>query len=324
MPEQRAYSFEQVDVFTERAFAGNPLAVFPHAEGLTGDEMQAIAREMNLSETTFVLPSSRPDCAARVRIFTPGRELPFAGHPTLGTAYVLAQQGVLPPGAREFALEEGVGPVPVRVEGDPAAPSFLWMRHQDATFGEPLTDRAAFAAALGLVEADLLPDAPIVTGTTAVAAADAPRRDRGATDRVYVPLRDRTAVDRAALDVPALLRAFAGANAVPMGVYVFAPEANGAYGRMFAPHTSGIPEDPATGSAVGVIAAWLAERGYGESDADGAVRLVCEQGTKMGRQSFLRMRATLVDGKTSGIEVGGAVVPVLDGTLRLPLGAGPR
>lgn len=318
MPEPRAYTFEQVDVFTERIFTGNPLAVFPHAEGLTGEEMQAIAREMNLSETTFVLPPTRPECAALVRIFTPGRELPFAGHPTLGTAYVLVRGGRLPAGARAFALEEGVGPVSVRVEGDPAAPSFLWMRQQDATFGEPFTECAAFAAALGLVEADLLPDAPIITGTTAVTTANAPGRDRGATDRLYVPLRDREAVDRAALDVPALLRAFASANAVPVGVYVFAPEAGGAYGRMFAPHTSSIPEDPATGSAVGVIAAWLAERGHGQPDATDAVRLVCEQGTKMGRQSFLHLRATLVDGKATNIEVGGAVVPVLVGTLRLP------
>src|SRR5215212_8639261 len=121
---ERTYRFVQVDVFTERAFAGNALAVVLGAEGITGEEMQAIAREMNLSETTFIVPPSRPECAATVRIFTPGSELPFAGHPTIGTAFVLAREGLLPPGATGILLEEGIGPVLVRFEGDPAAPTF--------------------------------------------------------------------------------------------------------------------------------------------------------------------------------------------------------
>ncbi len=157
MQGKRAYEFVQVDVFTERIFGGNPLAVFPHAEGLTDDEMAAIAREMNLSETTFVWPATHPDCVARVRIFTPARELPFAGHPTLGTAYVLAAQGMLPAGARDIALEEGVGHVPVHFAGDDLrAPTFVWMEQRDPAFGIPTPGRAAFAAALGLTEDDLL------------------------------------------------------------------------------------------------------------------------------------------------------------------------
>jgi predicted PhzF superfamily epimerase YddE/YHI9 len=102
------------------------------AEGISDEEMQSVAREMNLSDTTFVLPPTRPDCAARVRIFTPGVELPFAGHPTIGTAVVLAREGLLPTGASAIVLEEGVGPVPVRFEGDPASPRFAWMRHGEA------------------------------------------------------------------------------------------------------------------------------------------------------------------------------------------------
>src|SRR5262245_56648121 len=101
------HAFVHVDVCTDRPLTGNALAVILDGQGLTADEMQAIAREMNLAETTFVLPTTRSDCAARVRIFTPGRELPFAGHPTLGTAWVLASRGVVPPGTRRFALEEG-------------------------------------------------------------------------------------------------------------------------------------------------------------------------------------------------------------------------
>src|SRR5205823_13984399 len=109
----RELRFAQVDVFTERAFGGNPLAVVFDAGGLDDGLMQSIAREMNLSETTFLVPPTRPDCAARVRIFTPAREVPFAGHPTIGTSWVLATEGLLPRGATRFMLEERIGPVEV-------------------------------------------------------------------------------------------------------------------------------------------------------------------------------------------------------------------
>src|SRR5262247_2528287 len=145
-----AYRFVQVDVFTERVFGGNPLAVFLDGRGLDDGDMQALAREMNLSETTFVLPATRTDCAARVRIFTPAREVPFAGHPTVGTSWVLATRGLLPAGERRILLEEGIGPVPVTLEGDPAAPRFIWMSHGEARFGPELSDRPAVARALGL------------------------------------------------------------------------------------------------------------------------------------------------------------------------------
>lgn len=301
----REYRFVQVDVFTDRLFGGNPLAVVCDARGLTDGEMAAIAGEMNLSETTFVLPPTRPDCDARVRIFTPRRELAFAGHPTIGTSFVLATHGMLPAGARTLTLEEGVGPVPVRLEGDPAAPAFLWMRHGAATFGPPLAPRADFAAALGLTEDDLLPNAPVQTGTTGSAF-------------LYIPLKDRATVDRAALDVPAILRCFSVTAAV--GVFVFAPDSNltsnRVYARMFAPHTSGIPEDPATGSASGPLGAYLVRHGLVTPDE--TVRIVSEQGTKMGRQSFIHIAVTTEMGAVTGIEVGGSAVPVLEGTLSLP------
>ena len=125
----REYRFVHVDVFTERIFGGNPLAVVLDGRGLSDDEMQAIAREMNLAETTFVFAPTRPDCAAKVRIFTPARELPFAGHPTVGTAWVLATTGALRAGTKELMLEEGIGPVAVEFEGEPSRPTFVWMRH---------------------------------------------------------------------------------------------------------------------------------------------------------------------------------------------------
>ena len=331
----REYRFVQVDVFTERVFGGNPLAVVFDAKGLADGEMQAIAREMNCSETTFLLPPTRPDCAMRVRIFTPAREVPFAGHPTIGTAWVLANEGLLPENSRRFNLEEGIGPVEVTLEGPPTRPSFLWMRHGEARFGPPLADRAGFARALGLAEADLLTGAPVCTGSTGNAFLYIPLRDRDAVDRV----------DRARLDVPALLAA--QGEGPSLGVFVFAPdpdpkagagrgaavagrgepEASRAdaeiepsgykvYSRMFAPHTSGVPEDPATGSASGPLGAYLVEHAL--VAAAPSVDIVSEQGTRMGRPSFLRIRLGMRDGRISSIQVGGSVVPVIEGRLRVP------
>ena len=300
-----AYRFAQVDVFTDRPFGGNPLAVVFDAHMLDDGRMQAIARELNLSETTFLLPPTRPDCAARVRIFTPAREVPFAGHPTIGTSWVLATAGLLPAGATRFLLEEGIGPVEVELEGDPARPSFLWMRHGEAAFGPPLADRAAVAAALGLVKADLWPGAPVCTGSTG-------------SQFLYVPLQDRATVDRAALDVPRILEV--QREGPRMGVFVFAPDPDPAaarvYSRMFAPHTSGIAEDPATGSASGPLGAYLVAQGLVAPAP--SLRIISEQGTRMGRQSFVHIRIAMQAGRIAELNVGGSVVPVIEGQLHVP------
>lgn len=316
MPAPRTYRFLQVDVFTDRVFGGNPLAVFPDPEGLSDAELQAIAGEMNLSETTFVYPPARPDAAARVRIFTPSRELPFAGHPTIGTAYVLATLGRLPAGASEIVLEEGIGPVPVRLEGDPANPGFLWMTHPAARF-EPAAgpdERAAVLRALGLVPDDALGGVngpPIQVGSTGLPF-------------LYVPLRDRAAVDRVVLDERAL--SAARGEGGPTGVFLFAPEpaedeeaargiAGRAYSRMLAPG-AGVQEDPATGSASGPLAVYLVKERLMPAPADGTVRFLSEQGTAMGRQSFVHLRLDLAGGEIRRIEVGGGAVPVIEGTLK--------
>jgi len=296
----REHAFVQVDVFTDRPLAGNPLAVVLDGRGLAGDEMQKIAREMNLSETTFVFPPNARDCAARIRIFTPGREVPFAGHPTLGTAWVLASHGLIPAGTRRFALEEGIGPVPVELEGDPSRPGFVWMRHQDATFGPELRDRAGVARALGLGVGDLRPDAPVQPASTG-------------NTFLFVPLRDRAAVDGAALDSRGLPEA-----AAALGVFVFATDDDDGrrlYSRMFAPH-NGVPEDPATGSAGGPLGAYLVRHGLVRGT--GELNMVSEQGTKMGRQSFVHIRLQAHGADATDIRVGGGVVPVLEGRLRLP------
>lgn len=301
----REYRFCQVDVFTDRIFGGNPLAVFLDGSGLEDGEMQAIAREMNLSETTFVLPPSRPECVARVRIFTPARELPFAGHPTLGTAWVMAHHGRLRARTMRLSLEEGIGPVPVEFEGESRSPRFVWMSHRDATFGPEIKERAAIARALGLDESSLLSGAPIETGSTGLGF-------------LFVPLRNRDAVDRAVLDVPTLLASIGAAK--DAGLFVFAPNsepsAERVYSRMFAPHRSGITEDPATGSASGPLGAYLVRHGLVQARA-AEVRIVSEQGTKMGRQSFVHIALRVEDNNVKEIRVGGGVVSVLEGRLRL-------
>ena len=300
----RSYRFVQVDVFTDRVFGGNPLAVFFDGRGFDDPVMQQVAREMNLSETVFLFPPSRPDCAAALRIFTPAREVAFAGHPTVGTAWVLAVHGMAPPGAARFVLEERVGPIPVELEGDPARPDFVWMTHGDAVFDAALENRGAVSRALGLSEADLLADAPIQPGSTG-------------NKFLFVPLRSREAVDRATLDVRAILEAMG--DLPHLGIFVFAPDPNPAagrvYSRMFAPHTSGVPEDPATGSASGPLGAYLVLNGLVTRSAQ--VRIVSEQGTKMGRQSFIQIRLAMQGERIAGIRVGGGVVPVLEGALRI-------
>lgn len=302
----REYRILQVDVFTDRVLAGNQLGVVPDARGLSDDEMQLIAREMNVAETTFVLPPTRPGCVARVRIFTPGREMPFAGHPTIGTAWVLATEGLAPRGATAFALDEQIGAVDVELEGDPARPSFVWMRHRDATFEPAVKDRAGVASGLGLSEADLWPGAPVQTGSTG-------------NPFLYVPLRDRAAVDRVTVDARRLLEVVPDTTGI--GVFVLAPApdptARRVYTRMFAP-AHGVAEDPATGSASGALGAYLVMHGLVAPGAPGeTVRIVSEQGTKMGRQSFVHITLALRAGVVSNIRVGGGVVPALDGRLIL-------
>jgi trans-2,3-dihydro-3-hydroxyanthranilate isomerase len=298
----RTYPFVTVDVFTDRQFGGNQLAVFLEPAGLSDAEMQAIAREMNLSETTFVFPPTRPDCVAHVRIFTPVQELPFAGHPTVGTAWVLANRGLAPAGSRSFSLEEGIGAVPVRLEGDVASPSTVWMSHRDRSFGEAVQQRAEVAAALGLDKSDLLADQPIVSGSTGVTF-------------LYVPLRSAEAVDRAQPDWRALIAAVGE----PLNTFVFAPDPGRGkgrvYSRMFAGGSMGIPEDSATGSASGPLGAYVAEHRLVELSEP--IEIISLQGNKMGRPSVIRIRLQLADGHATGIEVGGGVVPVQEGVVTL-------
>jgi len=295
-----SYPIHIVDVFTDQALAGNQLAVVLDAGDIPADVMQRVAREMNFSETTFVMPPSQPGHAARVRIFTPGTELPFAGHPTVGTAWVLAMQGLVPGGSLEFTLEEGVGPVPVRGERTPNGITF-WMTHPPLTFGEVIGHRGRIAESIGLQESDLVPDVPLQVASTGV-------------EFLYMALKDRHAVDSAVSDKIRMRKAYDGRDALP--VFLLAADgANRLYSRMFAPDIIGVDEDPATGSASGPPGAFAVK--YGLVPYARSVSITSEQGAKMGRRSIIHIRLEYGADQDipMRIEVGGAVMPVVIGTL---------
>lgn len=291
----KPYRYLVVDVFTTETLAGNPLAVFPDASGLDAATMQKIALELNLAETVFVLPATRQDCAARLRIFTPVREMPFAGHPTIGTAFVLLQEGIVPRDSRAFALEEQVGPVPIRI--DAGERPMIWLRapavHEGRCF-----DPALCAESLGLATQDLLPITPQLFSV--------------GNPTVYVAVRDKAAVDRAWLD-PTGLKALKATPDEFFCVFVFTPTPEGVYSRMFAPE-HGVAEDPATGSSTGALPAFMIRHNL--IGHQPVTRFVSEQGTKMGRRSLLHVE---VHQSESGneVHVGGHVTPIVEAVMTL-------
>ena len=286
--------YHLVDVFTEVPLEGNALAVFVDAAGLDTSAMQRIAREMNLSETSFIFPNESDERATRVRIFTPAYEMEFAGHPTIGTAWMMRRLGIVDPSARRFILKENVGEVAVRV--DDGDDPLLWLTTPPIS-SRGTFDRAASAAAVSLNASDLLPDIPCELLTAG-------------NPNIYIPLRDPATVDRAEIDGAAYHRLVSHRDE-PTCVFVFAPTASGAYSRMFS-QEHGIVEDPATGSATGPLAAFMMKHGL-VANGDGT-RFLSEQGTKMGRRSLLHV---LIHGENgaAGIEVGGHVTHIATATM---------
>ncbi len=290
-----SYRYKVVDVFSEEPLLGNQLGVFPDSTGIDDVTMQKIARELNVAETVFISAATRPDCAAKVRIFTPGREMPFAGHPTVGASFVLREIGLVAKDAKRFALEEKIGPVEVRVEMGKAGRPLIWMMTPPITVG-PAVKAAACARALGLEESELLGRPPEIVSA--------------GNPGIFIALKSKEAVDRAVLDIAAMQLLKREPND-SVFIFVFAPTTDGAYSRMFAPE-HGVVEDPATGSATGPLAAYMLRQGL-VSKADGT-RFISEQGTKMGRRSILHV---LIHGEggAKGIEVGGYVTPVIEGIM---------
>lgn len=293
----RSFRYEVLDVFTKVPLEGNPLAVFPDAAELDTTTMQKIAREMNLSETVFIVPSRRPDCVARFRIFTPGSELDFAGHPTLGTSYVLLKQGTVAAGTSQFCVEENAGPISVKV--DPGEAPMLWLTMPAIEDGPTVGHREA-AALIQIPPEDLLDATPQILGA-------------GNNPALFIGLKSKEAVDRAVVNTgeQAVLRK--RHHPAPLCAFVFAPTAEGAYSRMFAPDY-GIAEDPATGSSTGPLALYMMRHRLAPSEPGS--RFLSEQGTKMGRRSLLHIRIHGREGR-EGIEVGGFVTPVIEGQIRI-------
>ncbi len=289
------YEFKIVDVFTNQPMLGNPLAVFPDARGLNDEVMQKIARELNLSETTFVFPSTRKDCVCKIKIFTPATELPFAGHPTLGTCSVLLNKGLLPNASDSFAVEENIGAVEIRVER--GATQKIWLTTPEIKAG-PSFDGKKCAQALGIHQDQLLEIAPQILNA--------------GNPTLFIALTNREAVDSVRLDSVGASQIKDGYNK-PICFMVFALTQEGVYSRMFVPDY-GIVEDPATGSAAGPLAQYLIQNGLLKKSM--GYRFIHEQGVKMGRRSLIHVLISGSEDKPL-FEVGGEVAEFAECSLNL-------
>jgi trans-2,3-dihydro-3-hydroxyanthranilate isomerase len=289
----RRFSFAQFDVFSSRAFEGNPLAVFPDGRGLSDQQMQAVAREMNLSETTFILPRDpavERESGVRVRIFTVQEELPFAGHPTLGTAFFL-RGGT---GANEVTLELNVGKVPVRFEELAGQLSFGEMTQAAPEFGV-VHDREAVVRAAGLRDGDIDPSLPVQTVSTGLAFTIVPLRGLEIMRRLQVDLQSSTDY---------LQRSGSGKF-----FYFVTRETVDSSARLHARMLFYNGEDPATGSAAGCAAAWMVAHGVAQPEE----RVLIEQGVEMQRPSRIFVRASRRDDRVVNVRVAGNAVEVLRG-----------
>lgn len=305
--------FLQLDVFTQRAFSGNPLAVFPEAEGLTDELMQQIAREMNLSETVFVLPSGEENALRRLRIFTPGRELPMAGHPVVGTWNALAREGVVPTptggdGWTRIHQEIGIGVLPVDIEfkdGQPARVVMTQGQFEIRGEVEAGSERALLARGLGLAFEDLDESLPAQIASTGVPI-------------LFVPVRSIEALSRCKVNTAVFSEVGARIGATEW--YVFTRETldggeSRAHARLFAPEI-GIAEDPATGGAAGPLGSYLVYHGALDLEpVDGSYHFTIEQGDFMHRPSRIGVEIKGERGKIERARVGGPSVVVAHGEL---------
>jgi trans-2,3-dihydro-3-hydroxyanthranilate isomerase len=293
------YRYIHLDVFTDRRLQGNQLFVFLQPAGLDTETMQSLTRESNLSECTFVFPPEAPAIDHRVRIFGRTAEMPFAGHPTIGTAFALAHAGVLKPGMAKTTFGLGVGPTNIDLEWNEGRLAFAWMTQLKPTFGKTIDDGRALAAAIGVEALD--PRAPA-------------QEVNCGSNFFIVPLPTRKAVDSAVMDRAKVDAVLSAAGVQRRGMYIFSTEAGAdgvtAYSRLLG---TGAIEDPATGSAAGPAGAFIARYGFVPPDRAGSI--VFLQGVLVRRPSRLHVRATLTGAEVTGIKVGGAAVVVGDGTM---------
>lgn len=299
------YSYYTADVFSDRLFGGNPLAVFPRAEGLTPEQMQKIAAEFNFSETTFVFPPETPEGTRKVRIFTPATELPFAGHPTIGTAFVLAAIGEIPlTEETRVYLEEEVGLIPVTIRSLDGKPVYSELTAASPPkFAEKVPSIEDLAVILSLDRGDFLTEKyPIRSFSRGVPF-------------LFVPARDRSVLARIKLNLPAWESLLSNAKANSLFVFCPDPELPGSdlRARMFAPGL-GVTEDPATGSAAAAFGDYL---GNLDPLENGIIEKTIEQGFEMERPSILRVAIEKRDGEITAVRVGGASVLVCEGVMNI-------
>lgn len=295
-----------LDVFTHETFGGNPLAVFLNGRGISTETMQRIAKELNLSETTFVLPPEDPANHYRVRIFTPTRELPMAGHPTVGTAYALAlEQMVDLRGERiELRLEEGVGLIPVTVDLRDGQPINATMTQPLPQYGMIFEDRPLIAEMVSLNVADFDDHYPAQVISCGVPILIAPVKTLDAMQRMQLRLDVSQRVLRD--DVSPQLFAFTRETVLPTSTV---------HSRMFAPPL-GILEDPATGGACGPLGSYMVKYGMASGTASGApARIISEQGFEMGRRSLINIEIDHAGEQIKGVRVGGQSVLIGEGAL---------
>jgi trans-2,3-dihydro-3-hydroxyanthranilate isomerase len=300
-----ALRYLHLDVFTDSPLEGNQLAVFPEPKGLDTAMMQAITREMNFSECTFIFPPEHGG-DVKMRIFTPAEELPMAGHPTIGSTFALAAEGTIAKNRTDFVFELGVGPTPVSLEWNNGALSFAWMTQQLPTFGGVIKDNAALARAIGLDASDLLADFPAQVISCGVPF-------------LLVPIASRPAVDSVSIDRRSLAQCCrdSGIEEVPTFFFTTEGPADAAatqtvYSRMLAP-SFGVSEDPATGSANGPLGCYLLH--YKLVTPEAAQNIVSIQGVLMKRPSRLYISIDSNGGAISRVRVGGKSVMVGRGEL---------
>ncbi len=300
------YDFYTADVFTNRIFGGNQLAVFPHGEGLNSQQMQQIAKEFNFSETVFVFPPQTPKGTCRLRIFTPGSEIPFAGHPTIGAAHILASIGEIPLQGEitNIVFEEEVGPVPVKILAKEGKPVYTELTAaQLPEFGPKPPPIADLAPMLSL-EPDCLLDGD-----------NCPQAVSCGVPFLFIPLRDRDALGRAQLNKELWKKLLQSYWTSKVYIFTWDSELNVSdlCSRMFAPGI-GVEEDPATGSAAAALAGYLGSR---DRLANGTLKWSVEQGVEMGRPSLLQVEADKENDRIKAVRVGGASVLVCQGTFNI-------
>lgn len=305
----KEYRFVQVDVFTDAPFGGNPLAVFPDAEGLNAADMLRLAREMNLSETTFVFPPQAPKADFKVRIFTPAREIPFAGHPVVGTHWVLAHldRVALQEPVTEVQFELGVGVLPADLHVAEGVVERVVMTQDRPTFHAVLEDLSDLADGLGLAtEAITETGFPVQVVSTGMPQMMVPVRS----------LADVRSLSADELNVAALNRACRAVGTECVMIFTRETEqpASTVHVRMFAP-LLGVPEDPATGSANGALGAYLVHHRVIPL-TEPTVHIVSEQGAELDRPSTLYVEVDHRDGEPTGVRVGGEVTPLIQGRVR--------